>query len=258
MDMRRIVLAATLTGAAGCFAQVAAPDEPAATPYRPTVSTPATLSAPGWLELEFGLTHAHADAAAHRDNTPYTLKLAFTPDWGIRIAGDGWVRQTDESGQRASGFGDSGLVLKRRFAVDDAQAFGLEVGGTWPSGAASIRRRKADYSLNAIYSVDHGPYHVDLNLSPTRVGDVDSGQGRMQWLWAASLSKTLSDSWGVEGEMSGTWESGVQGTTQFLAAATYSVSKSLVLDAGAAHSVRSGAHGWSAFVGLTVVTVRLF
>lgn len=29
-----------------------AADEPSAAPYRPTVSTPANLSEPGWLELE--------------------------------------------------------------------------------------------------------------------------------------------------------------------------------------------------------------
>src|SRR5437016_3240382 len=31
-----------------------AADEPAATPYRPSVSTPAALSEPGWLEGELG------------------------------------------------------------------------------------------------------------------------------------------------------------------------------------------------------------
>jgi hypothetical protein len=31
-----------------------AADEPSTTPYRPTVSTPANLSEPGWLEVEAG------------------------------------------------------------------------------------------------------------------------------------------------------------------------------------------------------------
>ena len=32
-----------------------AEDQPSVTPYRPSVSTPAILSAPGWIELEAGI-----------------------------------------------------------------------------------------------------------------------------------------------------------------------------------------------------------
>src|SRR5262252_7277339 len=69
------------------------PNDPQVVPYRPTVSTPAQLSAPGWLELEAGGLVANGPAAsASRATLPYTLKLAFTPDWGVRIGGDAWVR----------------------------------------------------------------------------------------------------------------------------------------------------------------------
>ena len=232
---------------------------PSVTPYRPSVSTPAALSAPGWLEVEGGLLRVPGAGGARRDSVPVTLKLAFTPDWGVRFGGDAWVRERDSSGARLSGVGDSVVVLKRRFALDEASAFGLEGGATLRTGRSGIGSGSSDYSLNGIYSADFGgDWHTDLNLVATRIGHSDPGAGRVQTLWAASLSRTLGDRWGVVGEFSGTHQRGVEGTAQFLAAASYNISKSLVLDAGVAHSVRAGSAGWSLFTGFTVLAARLF
>jgi len=240
-------------------AQASADQPPAVTPYRPSVSTPAALSAPGWLEIEAGAQLARDSGDGRRDSLPYTLKLAFTPDWGIRIGGDAWVRQTDDAGQRLNGVGDTSIVLKRRFAIDDASAFGLEAGATLPTGRRGISSGKADYSLNAIYSADFAEsLHTDLNLVTTRIGAVDPGASRIQVLWAASLSKSLSERWGVVGEFSGTHQGGADATRQFLLAASYNVSKTLTLDAGFARSIRPGTTDRSFFTGLTVLGPRLF
>lgn len=236
----------------------AADEEPSVTPYRPSVSTPAALSAPGWLELEAGVQHDRGSASARSDSLPFTLKLAFTPDWGIRLGGAAWVRQTDESGQTISGIADSSIVVKRRFAVDDASAFGLEGGVTLPTGHTGISSGKTDYSVNGIYSADIGQYHTDLNLAATRVGATDPGVGRIRALWAASLSKPLNDRWGVVGEFSGTHQKGVSATSQFLFAASYNLSKSITLDAGMARSLRAGVPDWSVFSGVTLLAARLF
>ncbi|MEP6738851.1 MAG: transporter [Caldimonas sp.] len=237
----------------------AADDEPTAVPYRPSVSTPAALSTPGWLEVEAGFLHEHDGAAARRDSLPVTLKLAFTPDWGVRIGADAWVRQKDDAA-RESGFGDTSIVLKRRFAIDDASAFGLEAGATAPTGRRGLGAGsgKADYGINAIYSADIGTWHTDINFATTRLGQVDPGAGRAQLLVAASLSKALDDRWGVVGEFSGTHQRGAENTSQFLVAASYNVTKRLVLDAGAARSLRSGAPSWSAFSGFTWLASQLF
>ena len=42
----------------------AADDAPSAVPYRPSVSTPAALSEPGWLEVEGGLLHSRDETRA--------------------------------------------------------------------------------------------------------------------------------------------------------------------------------------------------
>jgi len=253
-------IAVLLTAACGGQSNAAEPVEepPSVTPYRPSVSTPAALSAPGWLELEVGGLHARGLAQSRRDSLPYTLKLAFTEDWGVRIGGDAWVRQRDEAGTRLSGGGDMNVVLKRRFGIDTSSAFGLEAGATIPTARTGLGSGKSDYSINGIYSADLGRYHTDLNLVATRVGQVDPGVSRNQLLWAASLSRALTERWGVVGELSGTQQHGTDHTEQVLAAASYNVSPSLTLDAGLSRSIRSGAPTWSVFTGLTVLLARVF
>jgi hypothetical protein len=256
--LRRCGLAAAAAfSAAAAFAQ--SPDDaPAVTPYRPSVSTPAALSAPGWLEIEAGALHERGSGAARSDSLPYTLKLAVTPDWGVRLGGDAWVRQTDDAGQRLSGLGDTSIVLKRRFAIDDTSAFGLEGGVNVPTARHGLGSGKADYTATGIYSADLGDWHTDINLGATRIGAADDGTGRAQAQWAASLSRALSDRWGVVGELSGTHQRGVDSTRQFLFAGSFNVSKALVLDAGLARSLRSGVPDWSVFTGFTLLGPRVF
>src|SRR6476660_6387091 len=104
-EVPALALALALTFSA-LPALAASDDELSVTPYRPSVSTPAALSAPGWLEVEAGVQRSRADDPQRRDTLPYTLKLAFTPDWGIRIGGDAIVRQLNADGSRVSGAGD--------------------------------------------------------------------------------------------------------------------------------------------------------
>jgi hypothetical protein len=237
-----------------------ADDGPSAVPYRPSVSTPAALSAPGWLEVEAGLLHEHEGAADRRDSVPVTLKLAFTPDWGVRVGTDAWARQREAGGVRASGIGDTSIVLKRRFAVDDASAFGLEAATTLPTSRHGVGTGsgKPDWGVNAIYSADFGAWHTDINAVATRLGAFDAGTARTQLLGAASLSRALDERWGVVGELSGTHRRGAEATSQLLVAASYNVSKRVVLDAGAARSLRGGAPQWSAFTGFTWTAARIF
>jgi len=168
------VAAAALALAAAAAPTLASADDdaPSAQPYRPSVSTPATLTAPGWIEIEGGLVHSRDDRA-RRDGLPVTAKLAFTPDWGVRVTADAWVRTRDDSGSQVSGYGDTAFVVKRRFAVDEASAFGLEAAVLLPTAHRGVGSGsgKADYGINAIYSADFASsWHADLNLQPIRLG----------------------------------------------------------------------------------------
>jgi hypothetical protein len=252
--------AALLSMLAALPATAAEDESPSVVPYRPSVSTPAALSAPGWLEVESGFLHERSDAGVRRESVPVTLKLAFTPDWGVRIGADAWVQRRDESGARATGSGDTAIIVKRRFAVDDESAFGLEGGAVLPSSrhGLGIGSGKPDWALNAIYSADFGAWHTDLNAAATRFGASEAGTSRTLLLGAASLSRSLDEHWGLVGELSGTTQHGADATRQLLVAASYGVSKGLVLDAGAARSLRAGTPVWSAFTGFTWLAARLF
>ena len=199
---------------AGADARAESTDSPevAVTPYRPTVSTPAALSAPGWLEVESGLQGVDAGGSTHRDSLPYSLKLAFSADWGVRIGGEAWVQNPVAPGERISGAGDTSLVLKRRFAVNDQTAFGLEFGVTAPTarGGDHSGSGKTDYTATGIYSVDFAhSLHADINLGVTQLGVANPATSRRQTLWAAAVQDGVSEKWGIVAELSGTRQAGV-------------------------------------------------
>ena len=237
----------------------AADDAPAVTPYRPSVSTPATLSAPGWLEVEAGVQRSRADDPQRRDTLPYTLKLAFTPDWGVRIGGDALVRQVNADGSRLSGGGDTTVVLKRRFAVDSVSAFGAELSAKFATARGELGSGHTDIGFNAIYSAGFGSmWHVDINATATHLGGVDFGTSGWQKGWAAALSRNLTDTWSVVGELSGTQRSGAGRTSQALVATSYSVSPRWVVDLGTSKGLSAASGGWSVFTGMTFLAARVF
>lgn len=240
---------------------------PDAVPNRPTVSTSADLSAPGWLEAELGglfQRDRHADAdPVRRTGIPYSLKLAFSREWGVRIDGESMVRLTNADGTRATGFGDTTFVVKRRFEIDSDSAAGLELSASAPTSkkvaGAHIGNGsgKADYGLNAIYSVDFGDWHSDVNLVETRVGARAIDEGRWASLGALDLSRKLGDRWGVVAEVSGVHRHGVPGSAQILGAFTYAVDRSVVVDFGVAHALNRSTPTWQGFLGITAVLGRV-
>ena len=263
MRALRVVLAVASLLAA-LDAATADDARPEAVPNRPTVSTTADLSAPGWLEGELGglyLHDRHPDAdPARRASLPYSLKLAFSREWGVRIDGEAGVRRTAADGTHEGSFGDTTFVLKRRFEIGDASAAGLELSTTTPTARPGLGTGsgKPDYSIDGIYSVDLGDWHTDINLLGTRVGAIGRDEGRWQTLGAFGLSRRLGDRWGVVAEMSGTRRSGVPGTAQVLGALTCSVERSVVIDFGIAHGLNRATPTWQAFVGVTAVLARVF
>ena len=228
-----------------------AQDGPPITPYRPSVSSPAQLPAAGQLELELGGLSSKSDDG-RRNSLPYTFKLGFNEQWGVVLSGEGYVSAPDDGGQRAHGFGDTVFVLKRAFIVDDATAFGLELGAKAPTAKDSIGSGSADYSVNGIYSQDIGAVHMDANLNLTRLGAYDVGTGRTQTGASASFSTPVSERWGVTGELSGTRRADAASTAQVLMALSYSPTKRLTFDAGFAHGLNHATPDWSFFSGVVL------
>ena len=231
-------------------------DDDAITPYRPSVSSPAQLPVPGQLEVELGGLHARSDDT-RRSSVPYAFKLAFSKEWGVVIGGEAHVWARDDTG-RTQGLGDTTLILKRAWLVDEATAFGAELGAKLPTANDSIGSGRADYTLNTIFSRDIGPVHMDANLNATRLGVFDDGTGRTQIGASASFSGALSDHWGLTGEVSGTHRSGTANGTQVLTAITYSPSKRLTFDFGVARAFRPTPATTQVFAGVVFPLAKLW
>ena len=256
-DTGRASLAAvTLAGAAIAANAADQDDADAITPYRPSVSSPAQLPLAGQLELELGGLRTHS-SDARRSSLPYQFKLAFSQEWGVLIGGEAQVWARDGAGS-SRGVGDTSLVLKRAWIVDDASAFGVEVGAKLPTANDTIGSGKADYSVNTIYSRDIGPAHIDANLNATRLGLVDPGSARTQFGASVSVSTELSERWGLTGEISGTRRTGADSSVQVLAALTFSPNKRLTFDLGLARGVRPVPAATSVFAGVVFPITRLW
>ncbi|USX25286.1 transporter [Oxalobacteraceae bacterium OTU3CINTB1] len=234
-----------------------AQDGPPITPYRPSVSSPAQLPAPGQLEFELGGLSTKTDDD-RRASLPYTFKLGFNEQWGVVVGGEAYVSARTDGEPRQRGVGDTTLELKRAFLIDDHTAFGLELGVKLPTAKDSIGSGRSDVVLNGIYSQDMGIVHMDANLNATRLGADEAGSGRIQKGWSASFSAPVSEKWGVTTELSGTHRRGQGNTAQLLVAATYSPTKRLTIDWGVARGLTPASPDWSLFSGIVLPLAKFW
>lgn len=230
-----------------------ADDDPSVLPYRPSVSNPAALPEPGWLEFEIGLFRESQGNHSRDTTVPFMLEYAFTRDLGIILAGDAQMVHTDPTAGRLSGQGDTTLLLKHHWSLDegdDAPAVGIEWGFTAPTAKRGMGCGKSDYVITGIFSGQLQDNTLDINIGARRLGEVEAGADRVQWGWAVTLSRSLNDRWSVAGELSGITRSGAAPKGQALFAVGYTVSKRLVVDAGFAIGTNSAAPNHSVFIGL--------
>ncbi len=231
-------------------------DDDAVTPYRPSVSNPAQLPVPGRLELELGALRLRSDDS-RRNSLPYQFKLAFNKEWGILLGGEAHISARDSAG-RSRGFGDTNVVLKRAWGIDDTAAAGMEVGINLPTAGNTLGSGKADYTLNTIYSKDFGAVQMDANLNAARVGATDPGTARTQIGMAVAFSTPLSDRWAAILEFSGTHRGGTDNAAQFLGAVTFSPSRRLTFDVGIARAARPAPGATSFFAGVVFPVTQLW
>lgn len=231
--------------------------EPVVTPYRPTVSNPADLSAPGWFELEMGGLHVHGADGMRTDTLPWLLKYAFSEDSGLLIGGNAFDRARAPGVATHSGVGDSLIEWKQRFGVREGIAFGVEAGVNIPTAPHALGIGKPAWVVNGIFSVDLGASHLDVNLGGTRSTAKQAGVSLWQSAWAAALSHPLGENFGVAIELSGTAQRGAGATHQLLGAINVNLSRRVVLDCGASWNLDRAAHDRGLFAGGTFLLGKL-
>jgi hypothetical protein len=240
-----------------CAGSGACAAEPGILPYRPSVSSPAQLPAPGQLEFEIGGLGTESDDG-RRVSLPILFKLAFTEEWGVLLGGESFVSAQDGAGRRVRGVGDLSVVLKRAFAIKEGLALGLEFGAKLPTAKETIGSGKADYTVNTIFSQDIGAIRLDANANVTRLGSHEAGAGRTQTGLSASFSTALADKWSGVAELSGTRRNHVPATAQLLVGTSYSPSNRMTLDFGLARGLTSASTTWSVFGGIVVPVGQLW
>jgi len=242
------------------YAEDKEPAEPAATPYRPSVSTPAALSEPGWLDMELGWQRSNGGGDKVRQSLPVAAKLAFNQDWGMVLNSELGVRRTDFNDTVFTGAGDITLLLKHRIATSNEDtAWGVVAGAKLPSAKDSIGSGKSDAILTGIFSKDFaGDNHLDANLGVTRLGAYGPGEGRSQYGWAAALAHSLNAQWSIFVEPSGTYRRAAASTAQLMGGASYNFSKRVVFDFAVARGITSATADWQVLAGVTLLVGRLW
>ena len=171
-----IRLLAILCVAAGAPTTAAlADDDLGANPYRPSVGSPASLSAPGHFEMEAGFAHETAPGA-HLSNTPLLLKYAFTDRFGVTFGISPWMR-VSAAGSSVSGNGDGSITLKAAHPVSDAFMIGGELTASVPVASKGLGGNHSDLTLNLIASNDFAGFHSDINVNSTRLGEIEIAAG---------------------------------------------------------------------------------
>lgn len=204
-------------------------EEPAATPYRPTISNPAELPVPGYFEFEMGWLR-DTGKGEHHTAFPLLAKYAFSEDFGILLGSDFGIRQTNTAGEVGKGHGDTNLTLKFRHPLSDSSALGLELGGRFATSTPGLGNERNDYTINGIYSGNFGPFRGDINFGVTRLGTTTPDKGQDMAVWAFALSRAIDERWTVAAEVSDTARRGTRASGLLLGSVSYSVAPNLVFD----------------------------
>jgi hypothetical protein len=216
-----------------------ADDDLAANPFRPSVGSPASLSAPGHFEMEAGFANETA-AGARLNNTPMLLKYAFTDRIGVTFGISPWMR-VSALGTSVSGNSDGSVTLKLAQPVSDAFMIGGELTASVPVASNGLGSDRSDVTLNLIASNDFAGFHSDINVNTTRLGDAQSpGVSGQSYGWSAGISHPVNEKLGAGFELSGTRQRGIGTSNQWLAFLSFAVSKKLVLDLYAAREHAAG------------------
>lgn len=221
-----------------------------ATPYRPTVSNPAELSALRHVEIEFGTQLNQPAEQEQRSSLPYLIKYPFHAQWGLLIGGEAWLETRDVSGSD-SGFGNTAVLLKHYHPLSETLAVGFEAGAVLPTADQPSGQGSTDYSGNLIISQDVNNLRIDVNAGVTRQGYRAADSSRFLFNWALAASHPLTERWGIAGEFSGIFDPQYPSSSQFLATLNYAPAAQLVLDFGSTAGITDASDDYTVFAGFT-------
>ena len=240
-------------------AAAASPAVPEANPARPTVSTPATLTPVGYIQLETGALGASESAElSWRYGFNEVIKLTVAPRLQLIVSDEPFDRYNVGHGAR-SGNGTAEVFL-------GVQAVALRGEGAKPTIAASYYRRVYDdgvpdldigsarNSFLLLASADVKGFHYDANALFNEQTD---GPHRLQNGQTLSISHALIGKFTLSGEIWHFTQPYLRGhAVGNLWALSYAPKKNLVFDVGFNRGLTDTSTRWEAFAGFTYLLPR--
>ena len=227
-------------------------------PSRPSVANPAEIQKAGVLQIEFGYDgNFRAEEFRSQQTAPLTLRFAASSRLLLEANLDTVKSETDETGMRATGVGDTRLGLQVVALKDTEQhpALGFAYYVKLPSASKDkgLGSGRFDHKILFLLSKKFGSVDMDLNGGYLIVGREDEpgwvtgGQG------ALSFSGEFQNGFGLQGEISGQTKDDVQPKGLFaLGAITYKANRRLIFDAGLRFGLNADAPRVGVFAGLTI------
>jgi len=232
-------------------------------PNRPTFATPALTTQPGVAELEGGLAHSAFKDGSKAFQTPTLIKLGLAKDFELRLGANGFLRQTDPTGESVSGWSDGAIGVQWCYVHDGL--FGMDqavqILHKFPTAsvAKGLGSGRADDVVMLLFRRDIGVHHLDVNVLETWLGQKpeDDGGHVRQAAGTVSITHGFGEKWSVTGELYALSSTPLNPRiVSNLWALDYKVSPRMVLDCGVDFGLTRGAQRYSLVAGLTVGLAR--
>ncbi|HEV7374446.1 MAG TPA: transporter [Pyrinomonadaceae bacterium] len=227
-------------------------------PARPGVSNPAELQKPGVLQIEYGYDGSFRASDHHTEQTaPLALRFAVTTRFLFELDLDTLNSQTDETGTRLTGIGDTQIgfqvVAFKDTEKHPALAFAYYAKLPTASAEKGLGTGRVDHKIITLLSKKFGETDMDFNAAYLIVGR-EHGSGWVTGGQAAlAFERNFENNFGVQGELSGQTKDDVQPIGLYaLGALTYKVNRRLVLDSGMRFGLTHDAPRVGVFAGMTI------
>lgn len=231
---------------------------------RPGAANPAEIQKAGVLQLEYGYDASFRAAEFRTEQTaPLTLRFAAASRLLLEANLDTVISETDESGTRTTGVGDTRLGFQV-VALKDTErhpALGFAYYVKLPSASEEkgLGTGRFDHKFVTLISKKFGAVDMDLNGAALVVGRenasgwITGGQG------ALSFSGEFENGFGLAGELSGQTKDDVQPKGLYaLGALTYKVNRRFRLDGGMRFGLTEDSPRVGVFAGMTVGVAELY
>ena len=177
--MRVVIVAVVMGGMSVGTAELGSQSARDANPERPTFATHAYTVAPGFVEVEQGLSARGVSSLREATTWDVNLKLGVAPHVQAAFFGPLYAR-----GRDGGGVGDLGMALKLGNDVSNHAALAAVSSLTVPTGstARGLGAGRVLGGLVAVVSADlPAGVHVDINAGPQGIG-----AGAPQWFTSLS------------------------------------------------------------------------